>query len=49
MFDEWNFNNLQGEGVAVNEFLKKHQDEYETIHVKHTTQPSLMIKKIKHY
>jgi len=47
IFDEWNLERYQGEGQAVNEFLKNHSSEYEIQHVKHTRQPSLVLKKIK--
>lgn len=46
VFDEWNYEKFQGEGKAVNEFLKIHSSEYETKHVKHARQPSLVLKKI---
>ncbi len=46
IFDEWNYKLFQGEGKAVNEFLKEHSSEYEMLHVKHTRQPSLILKKI---
>jgi len=48
IFDEWNDEKWQGETQAANEFLKEHSDEYEILHVKHTRQPSLVIKKMKH-
>jgi len=47
VFDEWNYENFQGEGKAVNEFLKVNSSKYEIQHVKHTRQPSLVLKKIK--
>jgi len=46
IFDEWNYDIYQGETKAVNEFLKEHSSDYEIQHVKHTRQPSIVLKKI---
>ena len=45
VFDEWNYSNFPGEGIAVNEFIKEFADEYEVKHVKQARQPSLFIRK----
>lgn len=47
VFDEWNYSNYPGEGLAVNEFLEKMGSHYEVRHIIDARQPSLMIKKIK--
>ena len=46
IFDEWNSDYMQGEGKAVNEFLKDHSSDYEMKHVMNSRQPSLILKKI---
>lgn len=45
IFDEWNYEDFPGEGVAVNEFLDKHGNAYELHHVLHSRQPSMYIRK----
>jgi len=47
VFDEWNYETFQGEGVAVNEFLQQFGDYYEIEHITRTRQPSLLARKIK--
>jgi len=49
LFDEWNYAHVDEETIAVNEFLKKHPNDYETFHVRGTDQPSMILKKITHY
>lgn len=45
VFDEWNYENYPGEGVAVNELLEKFGDAYDVLHVRNARQPSLAIRK----
>jgi SAM-dependent methyltransferase len=47
VFDEWNSEDFQGEGVAVNEFLQEFGACYEVESVAHARQPTLLIRKIK--
>ena len=47
VFDEWNYDNFPGEGLAVNEFLDKFSNKYHVESVPFTRQPSLVLKKIK--
>ena len=47
VFDEWNFKEYPGESQGVKEFLDQQGDCYETISVKNSRQPSLILKKIK--
>ena len=47
VFDEWNYENYPGEGIAVNEFLEEFGDQYEVEHLARTRQPSLLIRKKK--
>ena len=47
VFDEWNHDKYPGEGVAANEFLKKHSTDYEVRSVRGARQPSLVIKKLR--
>jgi len=45
VFDEWNDEAYPGEGVAVNEFLADHGNEYDIQHIRHTRQPTMAIRK----
>ena len=47
VFDQWNSEDFQGEGVAVNEFLREFGDAYEVEAVSRARQPTLLIRKIK--
>lgn len=47
VFDEWNQDDLPGEGVAVSEFLKRHGDYYSSESVRFTRKPSLILRKVK--
>jgi len=47
VLDEWNDATFHGEGVAVNEFLKKYGDKYKMQHVRNVRQPNLVLKKIE--
>lgn len=47
VFDEWNDERWQGEGVAANEFLAKHGDRYEACTVQSSRQPTLAIRKTR--
>lgn len=46
VIDEWNFEQWPGETVAVRDFLKEYDSCYEVLHVPHTSQPSLALRKI---
>lgn len=46
IFDEWNNPDFPGEGVAANEFLRDHGNDYEVLHVPRTRQPNLYLRKI---
>ena len=46
VFDEWNHPTYPGEGVAANEFLDKLGPNYEVCSIRHTRQPSLLLRKI---
>lgn len=45
VFDEWNFEEHAGEGVAANEFIEQHRNDYEQMAVPNTRQPSLALRK----
>ena len=45
VFDEWNYENYPGEGVAANEFLGEHASEYTVEGVQGAKQPSLVLRK----
>jgi Macrocin-O-methyltransferase (TylF) len=45
VFDEWNYEDFPGEGIAVNEFLAEFSDCYRVEHVAQTRQPSLLLQK----
>jgi len=47
VLDEWNCEDYPGEGVAVNQFLKEKGAYYDTEHVRHTRQPTLVLRRIK--
>lgn len=47
VFDQWNYDRWQGEGIAANEFMQSYGAYYEMQHVKDTRQPTLVLKKIK--
>lgn len=46
VFDQWNFEQWQGETKAVSNFLKKHGQCYKMEHIPRTRQPSLVLKKM---
>jgi SAM-dependent methyltransferase len=46
VLDEWNYKQWPGETIAVSEFMEKHHNSYEMIHVRNARQPSLVLKKI---
>jgi hypothetical protein len=48
VFDEWNDEVYQGEGMAANEFLEEFGDCYEVRSVRLARQPTLSLKKIKY-
>ena len=45
VFDEWNDQRWQGEGVAANEFLTKHSGAYEPRSIPGARQPTLALRK----
>ncbi len=47
VFDEWNYSNWPGEGIAANNFMKEHSDEYEMVHIRNARQPSMALRKIR--
>ncbi len=47
VFDEWNYSNWPGEGMAANDFMKNHSDYYEMLHVRNARQPSMAFRKIR--
>jgi SAM-dependent methyltransferase len=47
VFDEWNYSKWPGEGVAANNFMKDHSDDYEMIHIKNARQPSMALRKVR--
>jgi hypothetical protein len=47
VFDEWNYPAWPGEGLAVREFMERHGEAYDMVHVPKTRQPSLVLRKIR--
>jgi len=47
VLDEWNTKLYPGESVATKEFLDNCSKDYDLISVKHSLQPSLLLKKIR--
>jgi len=45
-FDQWNEEEYPGETVAVREFLEVFGDQYETVALRHTRRPSLLLRKL---
>lgn len=46
VFDEWNRSEFPGEGVAVNDFLRGCDDNFELVKPPNTEQPTLAIRKL---
>ena len=47
VFDQWNDARWPGEGVAANEFMVEYGEFYETRHVPHARQPTMVLKRIR--
>lgn len=47
VFDEWNDEDMPGEGIAANEFLHATKGCYEAEHLPGTRHPNLLIRKIR--
>ncbi len=45
VFDEWNYSNFPGEGLAANEFLAAHREEFVVEAPPNTRQPSLALRR----
>ena len=48
VLDQWNYENFQGETVAVREFLEEHGAAYEVEAVRNARQPSAVLRKTAH-
>ena len=48
VFDQWNYENFPGEGVAANAFLADFGDRYQVEAVPFAKQPSMVIRKISY-
>lgn len=47
VLDEWNYENVPGEGIAANNFLRRYGNSYAVEHATETRQPSLVLRRTK--